>query len=96
MEPHHGMRRAGLETAERLAAHETYPVWLERIEVMGEGKVETAAGTWVLAPAGQRCGLWPIADAARAAGHRAEEHDASRIPSLACAPCWGRNRRPGS
>ncbi|MGW1189238.1 NAD(P)/FAD-dependent oxidoreductase [Streptomyces sp. NPDC002559] len=82
LEPHHGVRRAGLETAERLAAHEAYPVWLERIEAMGGGKVETAAGTWVLAPAGRRCGLRPIADAARAAGHRAEEHDASSIPGL--------------
>ncbi|MEV0493668.1 NAD(P)/FAD-dependent oxidoreductase [Streptomyces atratus] len=82
LEPHHDKQRAGLETAERLAAHQAYPAWLERIAAMGGDAVQTPAGTWVLAPAGRRLSLNPIADAARAAGHSVEEHDASSIPAL--------------
>ncbi|MER5358558.1 FAD-dependent oxidoreductase [Streptomyces sp. NPDC002785] len=85
LEPHQDAQRAGLETAERLAAHHAYPAWLERIEGMGGGTVQAPAGTWVLAPAGRRLSLAPIAAAARAAGHHVEEHDASSIPAL-CAP----------
>lgn len=80
LEPHHGQARAALETAERLAAHQAYPGWLERIAAMGGGTLAAPAGTWVLAPAGRRAWLDPIAAAARAAGHAAEEHDAATIP----------------
>ncbi|MFD9605286.1 NAD(P)/FAD-dependent oxidoreductase [Streptomyces sp. NPDC059970] len=82
LEPHHDTQRAGMETAERLAAHQAYPAWLERIEAMGGGTVQAPSGTWVLAPAGRRSCLDPIAAAARAAGHSVEEHDASSIPAL--------------
>ncbi|MFF9593824.1 NAD(P)/FAD-dependent oxidoreductase [Streptomyces sp. NPDC014646] len=82
LEPHHDAQRAGLETTERLAAHHAYPAWLERIETMGGGTVPAPSGTWILAPAGRRSCLDPIAAAARAAGHSAEEHDASSIPAL--------------
>lgn len=82
LEPHHDVQRAQMETAERLAAHQAYPAWLERVEALGGGIVEAPAGTWVLAPAGRRSYLEPIASAARAAGHGVEEHDASSIPGL--------------
>lgn len=82
LEPQHAEQRAGLETAERLAAHQAYPAWLEQIAAMGGGLVDAPAGTWVLAPAGRRACLDPIADAARAAGHGVEEHDAAQIPVL--------------
>ncbi|MFE7111161.1 NAD(P)/FAD-dependent oxidoreductase [Streptomyces sp. NPDC057575] len=82
LEPHHDAQRAGMETAERLAAHQAYPAWLERIEAMGGGTVQAPSGTWVLAPASRRSCLDPIAAAARAAGHSVEEHDASSIPAL--------------
>jgi len=77
IEPGHDPGRVAAETAERLAAHEMYPGWLERL---GTGRAE--AGTWVLAPAGRRAWLDPIAAAARAAGHPAEQHDAAEIPGL--------------
>jgi glycine/D-amino acid oxidase-like deaminating enzyme len=83
IEPGHGAERVAVETAERLAAHEAYPRWLERIAAMGGGAVEAPAGTWVLAPAGYRGHLAAIAAAARGAGHEAEEHDDARvIPGL--------------
>ncbi|MGW1106811.1 NAD(P)/FAD-dependent oxidoreductase [Streptomyces sp. NPDC002540] len=82
LEPHHDAQRAGMETAERLAAHDAYPAWLERIGAMGGQRVQAPAGTWVLAPAGRRFSLEPIAEAARAAGHQVEEHEASSIPGL--------------
>ncbi|MER5362695.1 FAD-binding oxidoreductase [Streptomyces sp. NPDC002785] len=82
LEPHHDAQRAGLETAERLAAHDAYPAWLERIGAMSGQKIQAPAGTWVLAPARRRFSLEPIAEAARAAGHQAEEHEASSIPGL--------------
>jgi glycine oxidase len=82
LEPHHSQQRAAMETAERLAAHDTYPAWLDRIAAMGGGQVNAPAGTWVLAPAGRRAYLDPIAAAARAAGHGAEEHHAAEIPVL--------------
>lgn len=47
---------------------------------MGGQKVQAPAGTLVLAPAGRGFCLEPIAEAARAAGHQAEEHEASSIP----------------
>ena len=82
LEPHHDQQRTELETSERLAAHCMYPAWLERIAQMGGGTVEAPAGTWVLAPAGRHAHLDPIADAARAAGHDAEEHDPTAVPGL--------------
>jgi glycine oxidase len=82
IEPHHDQQRVRMETAERLAAHDAYPAWLEQIAAMGGGTVETPSGTWVLAPAGRGRYLGPIAAAARAAGHQAEEHDAASIPGL--------------
>ncbi|MER5853897.1 hypothetical protein ABT126_45365 [Streptomyces sp. NPDC002012] len=82
LEPQHDAAQAGMETAERLAAHQAYPAWLERIEAMGGGTVQAPSGTWVFAPAGRRSCLDPIAAAARAAGHSVEEHDASSVPSL--------------
>ena len=86
IEPGHGAGRVAVETAERLAAHEQYPGWLERIAAAGGTAVSAPAGTWVLAPAGYRGHLAAIAAAARGAGHAAEEHkDASVIPGL-CAP----------
>ncbi|MCX4852145.1 hypothetical protein [Streptomyces sp. NBC_00893] len=56
---------------------------------MGGQKVQVPAGTWVLAPAGRGFCLEPIVEAARAAGHQAEEHEASSIPCLR-APTSGR------
>ncbi|MEV5204508.1 FAD-binding oxidoreductase [Streptomyces sp. NPDC053720] len=82
LEPHHDTQRTALETAERLSAHNTYPAWLERIGVMSGRKVPAPAGTWVLARAGRGFCLEPIAEAARAAGHPAERHQASAIPGL--------------
>ena len=82
LEPHHDQQRAELETFERLAAHCMYPAWLERIAQMGGERVGAPAGTWVLAPAGRRAHLDPIADAARAAGHDVEEHDPNAVPGL--------------
>lgn len=82
LEPHHGAERAALETAERLAAHDAYPGWLDQISAMGGGQVHAAPGTWVLAPAGRRACLDPIAAAARTADHQVEEHDAAQIPVL--------------
>jgi glycine oxidase len=82
IEPHHDQQRIAMETAERLAAHDAYPAWLERVAAMGGGTVEAPSGTWVLAPAGRSRYLDPIAAAARAAGHPAEEHDAATVPGL--------------
>lgn len=82
IEAHHDRARVQTETAERLAAHEAYPGWLERIAAMGGGAVEAPPGTWVLAPAGRGDYLAPIADAARAAGHPVEDHDSASIPGL--------------
>lgn len=82
LEPHHDKGRVDLETAERLAAHAMYPAWLERIAAMGGHTVTALPGTWVLAPAGRRACLDPIAAAARAAGHNVEEHDAAAIPGV--------------
>ncbi|MGW3619123.1 FAD-dependent oxidoreductase [Micromonospora arida] len=82
IEPGHPAERVAVETGERLAAHRAYPVWLNRLAASGEPAVSTVAGTWVLAPAGRLAQLAPIAAAARAAGHPAEEHDAGQIPGL--------------
>ena len=68
-----------METGERLAAHEMYPGWLDRLGI-GE---QARQGTWVLAPAGRRAWLDPIAAAATAAGHPAELHEPGDIPGLA-------------
>src|ERR1035441_5332690 len=57
-----------------------YPGWLDGLDA-GQGQ-----GTWVLAPAGRRACLDPIAADARAAGHPAEQHDAGDIPGLAVPP----------
>jgi glycine oxidase len=78
IEPGHDPARVKVETAERLAAHDLYPAWLDRL-----GTGPARAGTWVLAPAGRRAWLGPIAAAALAAGHPAEHHDAGDIPGLA-------------
>ncbi|MFE2937286.1 hypothetical protein [Streptomyces sp. NPDC059278] len=82
LEPHHDTQRTGLETGERLAAHDAYPACLERIGAMSGQKIQAPAGTWVLAPAGHGFCLEPIAEAAGAAGHQAEEHQAASIPGL--------------
>ena len=82
LEPHHDQERAHLETGERLAAAAAWPQWLERIATAGGGTVTAPAGTWVLAPAGRRLLLDPIAAAARAAGHAVEEHDPAAVPGL--------------
>jgi glycine oxidase len=82
IEPGHDDRRVQVETAERVAAHQAYPAWLEQIAGMGGGTVAAPSGTWVLAPAGRGGFLHPIAAAARAAGHSVEEHDGSGIPGL--------------
>ena len=60
IEPHHTRQRIAMETAERLAAHDAYPAWLEQIAAMGGGTVETPPGTWVLAPAGRGRYLEPV------------------------------------
>lgn len=82
IEPGHPADRVAVETGERLAAHRAYPAWLSRLAASGQPAVSTIAGTWVLAPAGRLAQLAPIAAAARAAGHPAEEHDAGQIPGL--------------
>jgi glycine oxidase len=82
IEAGHPSERVAVETGERLAAHHAYPAWLSRLAADGEPAVSTVAGTWVLAPAGRLAQLAPIAAAARAAGHSAEEHDAGQIPGL--------------
>jgi glycine oxidase len=56
IEAHHDRQRIAVETAERLAAHDAYPAWLEQIAAMGGGTVETPSGTWVLGAAGRG---WP-------------------------------------
>jgi glycine oxidase len=78
IEPGHDPARVAAETAERLAAHQMYPGWLDRL-----GTGQACQGTWVLALAGRRAWLDPIAAAATAAGHPAELHDAGEIPGLA-------------
>jgi glycine/D-amino acid oxidase-like deaminating enzyme len=78
IEPGHAPARVAVETSERLAAHEMYPGWLDKI---GIGQ-QAQQGTWVLAPAGRGPWLDPIAAAATAAGHLAELHDPSDIPGL--------------
>lgn len=82
IEPGHPAERVAVETGERLAAHQAYPAWLNRLASTGEPAVSTVAGTWVLAPAGRLAQLAPIAAAARAAEHPVEEHDAAQIPGL--------------
>jgi glycine oxidase len=42
----HDPGRVAAETAERLAAHQMYPGWLDRL-----GIEQACQGTWVLAPA---------------------------------------------
>jgi glycine/D-amino acid oxidase-like deaminating enzyme len=86
IEPHHDEQRVRMETAERLAAHEMYPAWLETVSGHAGRRLTATPGTWVLAPAGKRAWLEPIAAAARAAGHPAEQHDATDIPGLAAPP----------
>ncbi|MGI5201605.1 NAD(P)/FAD-dependent oxidoreductase [Spirillospora sp. CA-108201] len=82
IEPHHDEQRVTVETTERLAAHEMYPAWLETIGGHASRRLVPEPGTWVLAPAGRRAWLDPIAAAARAAEHPAEAHDAADIPGL--------------
>ncbi|HTU74585.1 MAG TPA: FAD-dependent oxidoreductase [Trebonia sp.] len=77
IEPGHDPARVAAETAERLAAHDLYPAWLDRL-----GVGPARAGTWVVAPGGRRAWLAPIAAAALAAGHPAEFHDAGEVPGL--------------
>jgi glycine/D-amino acid oxidase-like deaminating enzyme len=82
IEPHHDEQRIAVETAERLAAHAMYPAWLETVSGHTGRRLTATPGTWVLAPAGKRAWLEPIAAAARAAGHLAEGHEATDIPGL--------------
>jgi glycine oxidase len=79
IEPGQDPVRVAVETGERLAAHALYPGWLDRIGI-GE---QAQHGTWVLAPAGRRAWLDPIAAAAATAGHPAELHDPGGITGLA-------------
>jgi glycine oxidase len=79
IEPGHDPARVTVETGERLAAHEMYPGWLDRLGIGQQAR----QGTWVLAPAGRRAWLDPIAAAATAAGHLSELHDPGDIPGLA-------------
>lgn len=82
IEPRHNAQHTAVQTAERLAAHAMYPTWLERINNDSGARLHAEPGTWVLAPAGRRGHLEPIAAAARAAGHPAEMHDPAQIPGL--------------
>ncbi|MFB9833953.1 NAD(P)/FAD-dependent oxidoreductase [Actinoallomurus acaciae] len=86
IEPHHDEHRVILETTERVTAHEMYPAWLETVGGHAGRRLTATLGTWVLAPAGKRAWLNPIAGAAHAAGHPAEQHDATDIPGLAAPP----------
>ena len=54
-----------------------------KFAVEGFSEVLANEVAWVLAPAGRRAWLDPIAAAATAAGHPAELHDAGEIPGLA-------------
>jgi glycine/D-amino acid oxidase-like deaminating enzyme len=82
IEPGHDPDRVRVETAERLAATELYPEWLSAINTAAGTDVQAVAGTWVLAPPGRAAHLHPIATAARAAGHPAEEHHPHDIAEL--------------
>lgn len=82
IELRHDAQHTAVQTAERLAAHVMYPTWLERINNDSGAQLHAEPGTWVLAPAGRRGHLEPIAAAARAAGHPAEVHDPAQIPGL--------------
>jgi glycine oxidase len=82
IEAHHDPARVDVETRERIAATQLWPEWLARINAAAGTDVQVPAGTWVIAPAGRTAQLRPIAAAARAAGHVAEDHDATEIPGL--------------
>lgn len=81
IEPHHTPQRVAADTAQRLAAHDAYPAWLDRLNTP-TGPLAAGSGTWVLAPVGHAGALDPIAAAARAAGHPAEQHPPGEIPGL--------------
>lgn len=82
IEPRHDTQHTAVQTTERVAAHAMYPTWLERINNDSGARLVAEPGTWVLAPAGRRGHLEPIAAAARAAGHPAEVHNLGQIPGL--------------
>jgi glycine/D-amino acid oxidase-like deaminating enzyme len=82
IEPGQDPDRVRVETAERLAANERYPEWLSTINTAAGTDVQAVAGTWVLAQPGRSAHLHPIATAARAAGHCAEEHHPQDIAEL--------------
>ncbi len=82
IEPRHGTQHTAVQTTERVAAHAMYPTWLERINNDSGARLVAEPGTRVLAPAGRRGHLEPIAAAARAAGHPAEVHNPGQIPGL--------------
>ncbi|MET7303402.1 FAD-dependent oxidoreductase [Embleya sp. NPDC005575] len=88
VEPHHGSDRVRVETAERLAAHEMYPAWLDRLRTNTGATVHAGRGTWVLAAAGERPHLDAVARTARAAGHPAEHHPPTAITAVS-APDTG-------
>jgi glycine oxidase len=83
IEPHHPPNRVQVETAERVAATELYPQWLDGINSCAGTDVRAVPGTWVLAAPGQVGHLRPVAAAARAAGYVAEQHEPSTIPAFA-------------
>jgi glycine oxidase len=82
IEPHHTAERVTIDTAERLAAHDGYPAWLQRLSTASGLDLAATQGTWVLAPAGRAGSLNSIAAAAHAAGHSAELHPPGEIPGL--------------
>ncbi|GAA2910454.1 oxidoreductase [Actinoplanes cyaneus] len=81
IEAGHDPQRVKVETGERLAAHDAYPAWLDRLASPGH-RPELTSGTWVLAAANRAGDLTPIQAAAAAAGHNVEQHPGTQIPGL--------------
>ncbi|MGI8313357.1 NAD(P)/FAD-dependent oxidoreductase [Saccharopolyspora hattusasensis] len=82
IDAHHATERSTIDTRERLAAHDAYPAWLERLTTADGAAVTLNPGIWVVTEAGRTESLEAITAAADAAGHVAERYSGGEVPGL--------------